>query len=144
MKWSNKRIVDEVRRIAIEIGYPVPEVQISDRMIKRFGKTDPADNIVRLNKRFIELNSRSVIKALIIHELVHLKFPDHGYGFKNEMNRLGYGKHIMKGFTVKIEKYTYECGVCGIIHDNRRLVNAVCRKCGGKVESKGKDVVKVF
>lgn len=140
MKWSNKRIVDEVRRIAIENGYLVPEVQISDKMIKRFGKTDPISRIVRLNKRFVELNSKDVIVALIIHELVHLRFPNHGRGFKDEMNRLGYEKHIGSG--VKIEKYVYECDRCGEIYDNRKLQNAIC-KCGNVVTEKGIRIVKL-
>lgn len=130
-----------MKKIAIDIGYPVPEVQISDKMIKRFGKTDCAGKIVRLNKRFIELNSKDVVKALIIHELVHLKFPDHGKGFVGEMERLGYGKHIMKGFRVYTEKYIYLCINCGKLYDNRRLNSGICKKCGCIVSGKGKEIV---
>lgn len=143
MKWSNNRIKNEVEKIAVDIGYPVPEVQVSDKMVKRFGKTDPVGKIVRLNKRFIELNSKEVVGALIVHELVHLKFPDHGKGFKKEMKRLGYGKHVMNGFSVKMEKYRYECVVCGVIYDNRKLSVGVCGKCGKVVERKEKEIVRI-
>ncbi len=141
MKWSNNRIVNEVRKIANEIDYPVPEVQISNRMSKRFGKTDPISKVLRINKRFIELNSFSIIRALIIHELVHLEYPNHGSGFKSKMNKFGYGSHIFKKLSTKIEKYRYECDNCGVIYDNRKLNGAVCKKCGSMVKEKGKEVV---
>lgn len=143
MKWSNIRIKNEVKKIATEIGYPIPEVQVSYKMFKRFGKTDPIRKIIRLNKRFIELNSADVVKALIVHELVHLKFHDHGMGFKREMLRLGYGKHVMRGFSVKMEKYRYDCGECGIVYDNRKIRNGTCKKCGGDVIGKGIEIVKI-
>lgn len=141
MKWSNIRIKNEVKKIAAEIGYPTPEVQVSEKMVKRFGKTDPVRKIVRLNKRFVELNNADVVRALIVHELVHLKFPNHGEGFKREMLRLGYGKHVMKGFTVRMEKYRYDCEKCGTVYDNRKIRNAVCKKCGGYLGYKGVCVV---
>lgn len=143
VKWSNSRIVNEVRKIADEIGYPVPKVQISDKMSKRFGKTDTVDKIVRLNKRFVELNSSNVIRSLIVHELVHLKFPDHGSGFKKEIVKLGYGAHIFKVVDVKMEKYRYECENCGIIYDNRKLRGCICKKCGLVVKERGKEIVKL-
>ncbi len=143
MKWSNIRIKNEVKKIATEIDYPIPEVQVSDRMFKRFGKTDPVRKIVRLNKRFVELNSADVVKALIVHELVHLKFPNHGVVFKREMARLGYGKHVMHGFTVKMEKYRYDCDKCGTVYDNRKMRNGICKKCGGDVVGKGIEIVRI-
>lgn len=141
MKWSSTRIKNEVKKIATEIDYPVPEVQVSDKMVKRFGKTDSVGKIVRLNKRFIELNSAEVVKALIVHELVHLKFPNHGEGFKREMLRLGYSKHVMKGFSVKMEKYRYDCEKCGTVYDNRKIRDGTCKKCGGDVVGKGIEIV---
>lgn len=143
MKWSNTRIKNEVKKIATEIGYLTPEVQVSNRMFKRFGKTDPVRKIVRLNKRFVELNNADVVKALIVHELVHLKYPNHGEGFKKEMARLGYGRHVMDGFTVKMEKYRYDCGKCGTVYDNRKLRDGVCKKCGGDVVGKGIEIVRI-
>lgn len=143
MKWSSIRIKNEVKKIAAEIDYPIPEVQVSDKMVKRFGKTDPVRKIVRLNKRFVELNSADVVKALIVHELVHLKFPNHGEGFKKEMARLGYGKHVMKGFSVKMEKYRYDCGKCGAVYDNRKIRDGICKKCGGVVVGKGIEIIKI-
>lgn len=141
VKWSKSRIKNEVEKIAVDIGYPVPEVQVSDKMVKRFGKTDPVRRIVRLNKRFVELNSKAVVKALIVHELVHLKFHDHGAGFRDEMKRLGHGKHVMKGFKVYTEKYAYLCTNCGKLYDNRKLNGGICKKCGWIVDRKGKEIV---
>lgn len=144
MKWSSTRIKNEVKKIATEINYPVPTVQVSDKMFKRFGKTDPVRKIMRLNKRFVELNNAEVVKALIIHELVHLKFPNHKQEFKAEMLRLGYRKHVMKGFTVKMEKYRYDCGKCGTVYDNRKISDGICKKCGGDVVGKGIEIVTLY
>ncbi len=132
-----------MKTVAFEIGYPVPAVQVSDKMVKRFGKADFRNRIVRLNKRFVELNSGKVVRALIVHELVHLKFPNHEKGFIAEMILLGFGKHIMGRFRVKMEKYRYECKKCGIILDNRKLKVGICKKCGGKVVGKGKEIVRI-
>ncbi len=141
MNWSIIRIKNEVKKLAAEIGYPVPEVQVSDKMVKRFGKTDFVRKIVRLNKRFVELNNAAVVKALIVHELVHLKFPNHGMGFKKEMARFGYGKHVMHGVTVRMEKYRYDCAKCGVVYDNRKMRDGVCKKCGSEVVGKGVEIV---
>lgn len=131
--WTLERINSEAAQFAKENNYPVPkQVVLSDRMSKSWGRAYPYSRIIKLNKRFIELNAEDVVKALLEHEIVHLVLPNHKKGFKREMKKHGHGKHLHKtpGLSpIVVERFFYECEDCGKTYISGRRLNVKRYRC---------------
>ena len=76
--------------------------------------------IIRYSNRIIELNQKEDLMCLIIHEVAHIKHPNHKKVFKNECKRIAKNLGIVfneKGYKQKIPlnqfNYVYRCIRCG-------------------------------
>jgi len=129
--WTDEQITSEAIKFATDNGYPVPElVVLSGRMSKSWGRTYPHRRIIRLNKRFVELNNEVVVRTLIQHEVTHLEHPDHKKGFRNAMRKHGNGKHVyLSGLPISVERYYYKCTECGKVYISARELSIEKYRC---------------
>ena len=133
--WNTDKVKSEAVRVAEGHGLPLPkDVTLSNRMVKSWGRTDFVNKIIRLNKRFVEINNEEVVRALLVHEIVHLKFGNHGSEFVREMERLGYGRHVNDRLDILVEKHFYKCRKCDENFESLKkicVLDHYCGKCEG-------------
>lgn len=149
VNWDSEKITDEATKFAACYGYPLPtKVVLSGRMVKNWGTANPVTRVITLNRRFVELNEADVVLALIRHEVGHLKYPDHGDGFKGTMGKHGYGVHLLEsdGVSVTVERVVYKCGNCEKEYLSKKELKGKYR-CGvcksEKIKEGGKVIRKV-
>lgn len=89
IKWykneAEKYMADRIKEIANEHGFSYGKVQITNAK-KRWGVCN-GKNWIRINWRLI-MATDTVIKYVIIHELVHTKIKNHSRLFWNEVSRI--------------------------------------------------------
>lgn len=76
---SHEELKDEVQRWAIKIG--VKPLQIHVRQMKRKWASCSSRGRITFNKDILD-ESNQFLKEVIVHELLHLKYPNHGKMFK--------------------------------------------------------------
>ena len=123
-----------------EYGYKLVPISLNDRLKAIAGRCirySINGDYIELSKNFIEVNNWriDVLTALIKHEIAHLKYPDHGYGFTKECARMGLPyNHTWKIFDDLKEsdkKYTAVCPSCGHKHQLARKTKNMNREsCG--------------
>ncbi len=76
--------------------------------------------IIKYSNRIIELNQKEDLIYLIIHEVAHIKYPNHKKVFKNECRKIAKNLGIVfndNGYKRKIPlnqyNYIYRCTNCG-------------------------------
>jgi predicted metal-dependent hydrolase len=77
---SPKEFKQEVQRWAVEIGVQPKEVHIRSDMTRKWGSCSTRGRLSFTTDLLVESDSKR--KEIIIHELLHLKYPNHGRMFK--------------------------------------------------------------
>lgn len=95
---ARKKAVDELYRRELreklDIYFPIWEkrlglsaAQVQIREMKtRWGSCTPSKGSIRINLRLCELDTKC-LEYVILHELAHLKYPNHGDDFKAYLSR---------------------------------------------------------
>jgi len=76
---THEELKDEVQRWAIKIG--VRPIEIHVRQMRRKWASCSSRGRITFN-RDIMRKSKQFLKEVIVHELLHLKYPNHGRMFK--------------------------------------------------------------
>jgi len=103
------------KEIAKQYDYPEPVKIVLDGRYKYCLAYSHCDKkIIRLNKFVVEHNPIEIIKAILIHEIVHFKHCNHGPNFVREVRRMGSHERIESLFpNIKLSlKYKYQCPKC--------------------------------
>jgi len=115
------------------------KIEWSTKMTKSAGLCIPRKKIIRISWHYARRFPEDVENTLI-HEMIHLKFPNHGPQFYAEVDRINaYGKMKVSRFSLgraAEPKYYYICTKCGIQFGRDKRVNIaryVCQ-CNGKLE----------
>lgn len=88
----------DVKKMAKEIcekyGYPyMKSIKLNYRMKTTLGKCN-TDGEIELNKYVVEHNDEDVVRALLAHEIIHLKHFNHKKEFREEAKRMGTSHYI--------------------------------------------------
>lgn len=128
--------------ICNEYGYDVVELTLNHRAQKRIGNCqhNKRTNVysIQLSKKFLETNDWNIeiLRALIVHEVAHIKHFNHGLQFTNECIRMGVpANHVFKLFKFKQQNFKWmaTCSKCGYVHGMARKPKyngqTSCGKC---------------
>lgn len=95
------------RRLARELDLPKPAiVEWSDRQQHRWGSCTPADRRIRLSSRLAAFPTW-VLDYVLVHELAHLRHPDHGPEFHAAVARYPKAERAI-GFLTAVSIYLDE------------------------------------
>jgi len=117
----------------------------------KYHKRDSVDGALKdtffditYSNRYIEKLNKEQLMSLIIHEVSHIKYPNHKQIFKNECNRIA--KKLEFVFNDNYNKlelnqynYIYECGCCGYKMGRVRPIKKIVyhAACYDKLKEKG-------
>jgi hypothetical protein len=80
-------LTKRARQLAARYSLPTPvSVEWSGRQMKRWGSCTPDDGRIRISNRLTSVPGW-VLDSVLIHELAHLQFADHGPDFDELVNR---------------------------------------------------------
>ena len=135
--------LQEIQRLADGIcykyDYPKARIEMSSRLKKCWGLCFIQRKMIRLNKKFIELNSKEIVIDLLKHEICHLKHPNHGGGFVQACAEMGTKNHVWKQHpdTVRIKhKWILYCDACDYTYGfhNQTKTEYKCPHCGTRLK----------
>jgi hypothetical protein len=87
------------RRLAREYALPQPKsVEWSERQLGRWGSCTPADGSIRVSARLAQY-PLWVLDYVLVHELAHLRWADHGSDFQAAVARFAKAERA-KGFLI--------------------------------------------
>lgn len=84
---SDVDLVAQARSLARTYDFPVPaSVRWVSNQNSRWGSCTPVDGSIRLSDRLKDV-PRWVVDYVLVHEIAHLRYPDHSPAFWNAVNR---------------------------------------------------------
>ncbi len=118
--------------------YPLPKsVTLNTRMKDCLGRCNCQTKDIELNDYVVRNNPLEVIRALLAHEICHIRHCNHSKAFKIAVKIMGSSMHVGDMFPdIKLPyKFVFECPVCKgkFYHDKK--VDLACGECS-KVYSK--------
>jgi predicted SprT family Zn-dependent metalloprotease len=98
---------------------PTAKVEWSSRMMHA-GKCVKSDRLIKLGTSYHTHYPEDIVDTLK-HEMIHLKYMNHGPEFKAEAERIGASRYARRypGMSRSM-KYLYQCPSCGEIYPRRR------------------------
>ncbi len=110
------------------------KVEWSEKMTRNAGACIPRKKVIRISWHYAKSFPKDV-ENILVHEMIHLKFPNHGAQFHKEVDRINScGEDInVARFSLgraKDPKYRYVCTECGAQFPRDKKVNTERYKCG--------------
>lgn len=123
---------------------PSVEIRYSERMLIA-GTYTPGRKLIKIGRRYHEIFPEEVEDTLM-HEMIHIKYPDHDAKFKAVAKRLGVSLKAHDHPALRAPyNYLYACPHCGKEYPRRRkYYMASCGVCstGSKFDPRYKLVLK--
>jgi hypothetical protein len=116
---------------------PFYKCEWSNRMISTWGCCYPDQHLIRISSFFKERPLPEVL-ALLLHEMIHIRYRGHGIRFRNELKRIGLAGDVQRQFPHLSEmtharrrtlRYIYECPQCHTQIRRRRRIKGYCSGC---------------
>jgi len=139
-----KQVWQIAKEICEQYDYLLPNKIILDKRYKYcMAYTHCSKRIIRMNSYLVKNNNADIIRAILIHEIVHFKYCDHGEEFIQEVRRMGSHEKVETLFPlINLPfKYIYRCPVCGRNGYGDTERETSCGECSTEYDEKYKLVL---
>ena len=124
-----QKIKEEIKALCLEFGVDDMKVYLTNNYAIQ-GQCYPMVKTMLISKNVYRYNSKEGKRALIGHEIAHLKDVRHNKVFVDEMARL----NVDDKHTIKVTKYAVFCPRCSTAFgwNKKNKEKFICKKCYDK------------